>query len=134
MVHLAVNVHQGIFRARFIFLQNIMITLIITTIVTQWSWTMVTFIWISYLLGGFLKLTFYFMFHPWSELIRADLMKTLKSLSSSDEEVEWSICFGTNWLKCKMNCGCCRRRKTRSASINGLDTIEDGETYMLSDI
>ena len=129
MSHLCFRLHFGI--DCIIFIQNILITLIIIATVPQWSETVFTFIWLSYLCGILLKIVFYFVFHPWSELNRADLKKTFKSIKNSNEDVEWSICSGTKWMKCTMTCGYCKCRKKRAALFNDLETIENGENYEL---
>ena len=107
-----------------IILQNITMSVAIIATVPDFSGDMLIFIWLSYLLGLLLKFGFYFGFHPWSELMRNDMMKTLKSWKNHREPVPaWNICSGENWLRCSISCDncCCSRCKScqyRSSESN----------------
>ena len=83
-------------------------------------------------------MAFYFVFHPWSGLIRDDFKKTLESWRSQNISVpDWTICSGAEWLRCNIRCcNCCdvkNQKNNRSGYNYNVDRSEQGEDIALVD-
>ena len=87
--------------------ENSIMSFVIGMVYDNYSRTLMTVIWVCYLLGFIMKIIFYIGLHPWSELVRNDLKKTwgewqrpIDGKGCWDQfkaglRVEWNICYKT---------------------------------------
>ena len=85
--------------------ENSIMSIVIGMMYDNYSSTLMTIIWVCYLLGFIMKIIFYIGLHPWSELVRNDLKKTWEKWQTQDGNrwdrfkaacrVEWNICYKT---------------------------------------
>ena len=87
--------------------ENTIMSIVIGIMYDNYSSTLMTVIWVCYLLGFVMKIIFYIGLHPWSELVRNDLKKTWEEWQRPIDgkgcwdqfkaglRVEWNICYKT---------------------------------------